>query len=102
MFDGRFWATGKLIIVYDVRADKRLSGWSARGDWQVLDDFRVFAGMSRSPETDLGVTVDTLSRFAGLNADITPVLGVNLAYTRDNREGSYIRNVVSAGLTFRF
>ncbi len=101
-FDGWAWATGKWINSYDVRADKRLTGWSGRGDWQVVDGFRVFAGMSRSPETDLGVTVDTLSRFAGLNVDITPEFGVNLAYTRDNRKGSYIRNVVSAGLTFRF
>ncbi len=102
LFDGRTWLTGRWINTFDIKADKRLKGWSGRADFQVLDNFRVFAGMSKAPETDLGVTVDTLSRFTGLNLELTPRLGFNMSYTRDNRETSYIRNVFSTGFTRRF
>ncbi len=102
LFDGLAWLTGRWINIMDIRAGKRLSGWSGRADWQMVHDLRVFAGMSIAPETDRGATVDTRSRFTGLVVEFTPRFAANVAYTRDNRERSYIRNVFSIGMTFKF
>lgn len=102
LFDGRAWMTGRWINTYDLVPSKRLGGWSLRTDWQVMENLRLFGGMSNSAETDSGVTIETLSKYAGASLDVTQSISLNLAYTRDNRKNSYIRDVFSSGLSLRF
>ena len=102
IFDGQAWLTGRWINTYDLKQSKRHPGWSFRGDWQALDTFRVFGGIASSAETESGTSVVTLSRYAGTSLDVGPDMGLNFAFTRDNRKNSYIRDVFSAGMSFRF
>jgi len=101
-FQDRLWLTANRIGGYDVVSSKWHPGWVGRVDLKVFDRLGLFAGTSDSGESELGSTADTLTRFAGLTADVTPRLGVNLSYTRDNRKFSYIRNVFAAGVTIKF
>ncbi len=102
VLDGRFWLAVKWINAFDREADRRLAGWFARADWQVVPAFRVFAGASEAPETDSGITVDTQSWFGGLTVDATSHIGLNFSLAREDRENSYIRDVYGVGLTLRF
>lgn len=102
LFDGKVWLTGRWINTYDLEPSKRLSGWSFRADWQALETIGLFGGISSSAETDSDTSVVTLARFAGVRLDITPDIGLNFAFTRDNRKNTYIRDVFSSGLSLRF
>ena len=102
LFDGRAWLTGRWINTYDLVSSKRLAGWSFRADWQPMDRLRLFGGISSSAETDSGTSVVTLARFIGAGVDVTPDIRLNVAFTRDNRKDSYIRDVFSSGLSLRF
>lgn len=101
-FGGRFWVAAKWINALDREADRRLTGWYGRADWQVVPAFRIFAGASAAPETESGLTVDTQSWFGGLAIDLTSNLGLNLHLAREDRENSYSRDVYGLGLTLRF
>lgn len=101
--DGRVWLTGRWINSFDVNAgNKRLTGWSARADWQASDRLRLFAGRSNAPETEQGATVDTVSTFGGVVVEMTPLADLSVAYTHDNRQNSYLRDAVSATIGYRF
>ncbi len=102
VLNGRGWLTGRWINSFDIAAGKRLAGWSGRADWYLIDQVRIFAGMAVSPETDSGDTVETTSHFGGINVDVTPQWSANLAYTKDDREESYIRHVLTFGLSHKF
>lgn len=102
LFDGRTWVTARWLNSFDATADKRTAGWSLRGDWQLVDRLRLFAGYADAPEVDRGVTVDTLTRYAGAVVGLTDDVDLTFAYTRDNRKDTYIRDVVSATLGYRF
>ncbi len=102
LFNGRTWLTGRWINTYDLTPSKRLPGWSLRADWQALDSLRLFGGIASAAETESGASVTTLSRYAGAILDVTSGLGLNFAFTRDNRKAAYIRDVFSGGLSLRF
>lgn len=103
LFDGRAWLTGRWLNSFDAGAgNKRAAGWSLRADWQALDRLRIFGGRAEAPETELGVTVETRSSFAGVTFDLTPDVGLTVAYSHDNRKNTYIRDVVSATVGYRF
>jgi hypothetical protein len=68
----------------------------------MLDGLRLFGGRADAPETELGKTVDTLSSFAGVVVGLTSDLDLTLSYTHDNRKNTYIRDVVSATVGYRF
>ncbi|MDH3229534.1 MAG: YaiO family outer membrane beta-barrel protein [Alphaproteobacteria bacterium] len=99
---GRVWLTARWINAFDRDAGSRLAGWYGRADWQAAAPFRLFAGMSDSPETEVGVTVDTRSVFGGLAVDLTPSVRLNADIAREDRENSYIRNVYGVSLTLRY
>jgi YaiO family outer membrane protein len=103
LFEGRAWLTGRWLNSYDAAAgNKRAAGWSLRADWQALDRLRIFGGRADAPETELGATVETRSSFAGVTFDLTPDIGLTVAYSHDNRKNTYIRDTVSATLGYRF
>jgi len=103
LFDGRAWLTGRWLNSFDAEAgNQRATGWSLRADWQALDRLRLFGGRAEAPETELGATVETRSSFAGIAFDLTPDIGLTVAYSHDNRKDTYIRDVVSATVGYRF
>ncbi len=100
---GRIWLTGRWLNTFDAEAgNKRMKGWSLRGDWQMADWMRVFGGWADAPETDRGNTVSTMTSFGGLVIDMTQDSDLTFAYTHDNRKNTYIRDVVSATVGYRF
>ena len=54
------------------------------------------------PETVAAVTVDTQTWFGGVALELTPQATLHIGYTRDDRENSYIRQVVNASISYRF
>jgi len=101
LFDGRVWITGRWLNSFDASA-KRLTGWSARVDAQVLERLRLKVGWSDAPESDAGVSVGTQSLTAGIVVGVTPDVDLRLDFLREDRENSYIKKDVSTGLTIRF
>ncbi len=103
LFDGRVWLTGRWLNSFDAEAgNKRAAGWSLRADWQALDSLRLFAGGAMAPETELGTTVETRSSFGGIVFGLTPDIDLTVSYSHDNRKNTYIRDVVSATVGYRF
>ena len=97
------WHWCRWINSFDVEAgNKRLTGWSARADWQASDRLRLYAGRSNAPETEQGATVDTVSTFGGLVVEMTPLVDLTVAYTHDDRQNSYLRDALSATVGYRF
>lgn len=83
--------------------DDHLVGWSTRIDWQTPSPkLRVFAGISDAPETENIITVDTEARFAGFSYQVMPQVTLHVAYAREDRENSFIRNIVSTALSVKF
>lgn len=103
LFDGRAWLTGRWLNSFDAEAgNKRAAGWSLRADWQALDSLRLFAGGAMAPETELGTTVETRSSFGGIVFGLTRDIDLTVSYSHDNRKNTYIRDVVSATVGYRF
>jgi YaiO family outer membrane protein len=90
------------INIFDENG-KHLNGWSSRMDWQTpLDELRVFGGISNAPETEGLTTVSTEAVFVGTAYQITPQTAVNISYSQEDRDNSFIRHVMSAALLVRF
>lgn len=100
--DGRLWITGKGIRTFDRETGSRMTGWYGRLDWQVATRLRLYAGLSRAPETEGGITTDTKSNFGGLAIGLSPNVNLNVDLAREDRENSYIRTVYGMGLTLKF
>lgn len=99
--DGRFWLTGKLFVTWDEN-DDRQTGYLVRGDAQVADRLRLFAGYADAPETSENVTLTTRTLFGGAVFDLTERLALRLDYAHDDRERSYKRHAFTVGLGVRF
>ncbi len=98
---GRFWATGRLINIFDEEGRHRL-GWLGRGDFQVRPDLRLYAGLADAPDTSEGVVVDTFSLFGGLSWDLSPRVTLRLNAAREDRESGPDRVQLGTGLGLRF
>lgn len=98
---GRFWATGRLINIFDEAGRHRL-GWLGRGDFQVRDDLRLYAGLADAPDTSAGVVVDTFSLFGGLSWDASRRVTLRLSAAREDRESGPDRVQLGTGLGLRF
>lgn len=100
-FDDHWRLRTRMISVAEI--DGRATfGWDARLDGRFHDGWRFFTGLADAPETVAAETVRTFSVFGGLSVDLTDRLSLNVAYTRDDREASYIREAWHAGLGVRF
>lgn len=103
LFDGRAWLTGRWLNSFDAEAEnQRAAGWSLRADWQALDRLRLFGGRAEAPETELGTTIETRSSFAGIVFGLMSDVDLTVSYSHDNRKNTYIRDVVSATVGYRF
>jgi len=103
LFGGRAWLTARWLNSFDAKAEnQRAAGWSLRADWQAYDRLRLFGGRAEAPETELGTTVETRSSFAGVVFGLMPDVDLTVSYSHDNRKNTYIRDVVSATIGYRF
>ena len=96
------WSIAARVIALDPEDSERLYGKDFRLDGTLTDTFRFYAGYADVPETVAAVTVDTQTWFGGVTLDMTPEATLRLGYARDDRENSYIRQVVSASVSYRF
>ncbi|TAH34212.1 MAG: YaiO family outer membrane beta-barrel protein [Alphaproteobacteria bacterium] len=96
------WSIAGRMISVKQRNEERVYGFDLRLDGAVADDWRFYTGYANAPETVAGVTVDTTTYFAGAAIDITQAHTLRLGYTHDDRENSYIRQVLNVSLTYRF
>lgn len=97
-----FQLQAQYIGVIDENNDN-LHGWSTRLDWQTpLKQLRVFGGLADAPETENVQTVYTFSYFFGASFTIVPQVIVHASYARDDRENSFIRNILTTSLSLKF
>jgi YaiO family outer membrane protein len=96
------WSIAARVIALDPEDSGRLYGRDFRLDGTLTDTFRFYAGYADVPETVAAVTVDTQTWFGGVTLDLTPATTLRLGYARDDRENSYIRQVVNASVSYRF
>jgi YaiO family outer membrane protein len=96
------WSIAGRVIALDQEDAKRLYGKDFRVDGTITDTLRFYAGYADVPETVAAVTVDTQTLFGGITMDLTPETTLRIGYARDNRENSYIRQVINASISYRF
>jgi YaiO family outer membrane protein len=90
------------INVIDENND-HLIGWSVRLNWQTSSPkLRVFGGLSDAPETENTITVNTKARFGGFSYQVTPQIAAHASYASEDRDNSFIRNIVSTALSVKF
>ena len=91
----RFWATFRAVTMWDLKNDLFDWGYFIRGDWQLLDNLRLFTGYADAPEpaitagqdrTDVARILRTRTILGGFVYDITSRFAVNLTYSRDHRD----------------
>jgi YaiO family outer membrane protein len=101
LFGGRFWITARWINTVAPDQD-RISGWFLRGDAQVLDRLRLFAGASDAPDTSDGLVLETFSVFGGAVVDVNERVSLRASVTREERRDAYDRTVLSLGMGLKF
>ncbi len=98
---GRVWLTGRWINLFDERGRHR-SGYMMRGDMQVTDPLRLFAGYSDAPDTDEGIVVPVRSVFGGVSYDVSPRTTLRLTVAHEDRATGADRTQFGLGAGFRF
>jgi YaiO family outer membrane protein len=96
------WTLWVRKIVVDADDAGRVYGEDYRLDGTLMEGVRFYAGYADAPETVAGITVDTQTWFGGLAWDVTEEVTLRLGYARDDRENSYIRDVVNVSASYRF
>ncbi len=91
----RFWVTFRAVNMWEFKNDLFDWGYFIRGDWQLLDHLRLYAGYADAPEPSIQAqeSRDNIARIlrtrtilGGLVYDLTPRFGINLTYSRDHRD----------------
>lgn len=83
--------------------DNHLRGAFVRLDWQTpLDALRINVGYADSPETDSGITIDTIGKFAGISYDVNDDVTLYVSFSHEDRKNSYIRKTLSTAVSVRF
>lgn len=111
---GRGWAVSTRASHIRENGGKAITGWMLRGDaltgspalGPLRPDARFTIGIADAPETESFAgatrTVSTFTVFAGTGFDFVGDWGLNLGYARDDREGAWVRHVVSVGVSHVF
>ncbi|ONF97321.1 YaiO family outer membrane beta-barrel protein [Sphingomonas jeddahensis] len=98
---GAAWLTGRWINLFDERGAHR-SGYLVRGDLQVVEPVRVFAGYSDAPDTDEGRVVPVRSVFAGISIDVDSATTLRASIAHEDRATGSDRTQFGLGLGLRF
>jgi YaiO family outer membrane protein len=77
-------------------------GGLIRADYAPKDDWRVFAGFSNGPDTDLGVVTRVTGLFGGLEAPLGPRFSLIGSLSREWRDTAADRTEARLGLKARF
>lgn len=96
------WAFSGKVIAVDEESVSPIYGYELRADNRISDEWRLYAGYADAPESVAGVVVDTVTYYGGASVDVTPFTTLRLSYARDDRENSFIRQVVNASISYRF
>lgn len=96
------WSIAARVIALDPEDSARLYGKDFRLDGTLTDTLRFHVGYADVPETVAAVTVDTQTWFGGIAIDLAPEATLRIGYARDDRENSFIRQVVNASISYRF
>ncbi len=94
------WVLSNNIISVFQSSEEAVFGWSTRLDGPFVSNTGFYVGYADAPETVAAFTVDTKTFFGGISYSFDPAFILNLGYTRDDREASYIRQVYNA--SFRY
>jgi len=89
------------IDVYQL-ATKPVYGEDYRLDGTIDTKTRGYIGYANAPDTENGITVMTRSYFYGIDRDLSPRTTLHISATNENRTASYLREVLDAGLSYRF
>ncbi len=101
LFDGRLDLTARFVNSFDP-ANRHLTGYSVAATVTPVDRLRLRVGYADAPESDAGVVAGTRSLSGGIAFDLTSRLVLRVDYLHDDRAGSYLRQELVAGLSFRF
>jgi len=96
------WALSGKIIAVDEEGVSPIYGYDIRTDNRIAEKWGIYAGYADAPESVAGVVVDTTTYYGGVAVDVTPFTTFRVAYARDDRENSFIRQVVNASISYRF
>ncbi|MES2664141.1 MAG: YaiO family outer membrane beta-barrel protein [Pseudomonadota bacterium] len=94
------WVLSNNIISVFQSSEPAVFGWSTRLDGPLFSKTGFYLGYADAPETVAAVTVDTKTFFSGISYSLDSAFILNLGYTRDDREASYIRQVYN--VSFRY
>lgn len=107
LLDGRVSLEARYVGVWDSEGGF-LDGVKGRVDLILSERLRLFAGGALAPETERDVppadfrTVDTVSAFGGIRWDLLPNVTLDVSFAHDDREDSYERRTLTAGLSAKF
>lgn len=65
---------------------------------RIADDYRVFAGVSDGPDTDLGVVTQVTSLFGGFEVPLGPQFGLTTSLAHEWRDVGFDRTELRLGL----
>lgn len=93
--------TARIIHVMQDGEDAQ-TGFFGSGLLPLTSRLSVRAGYANAPEAVNGIVIDTESIFGGLSYRLSENLELHGTYTRDDREGAYIRDGYNVGLTQKY
>ncbi len=101
LLEGRAWVTLQIIAT-----SSQIAGWSsgyvARGDLQLNDRLRIFAGYGDAPDLSDGEIISSRSLFGGMSIAISDRVSAVLSLTRTGLKGAYWRNEAGLGISVEF
>ncbi len=101
VLNGKGWLTLRSINSF-VDDGQNPKGYLIRGDYFIHDNVRIYAGYAKAPESDRGIVTTTVSYFTGLVVKVNDRVDFHVDYSEHDRESSYIRKEVGAGLSYKF
>jgi len=100
-FDGRLDLTAKMVNSFDPTG-KSSTGFSLAAVITPIDPLHLRAGYANAPEVDTGIVATTRSLSAGVCYDLTQRLTLRVDYLHEDREHSYLRKELTAGISLKF
>ena len=101
LLEGRAWLTLQVIATSSESAGWT-GGYVARGDLQLDDRLRIFAGYGDAPDLSDGKIIPSRSMFGGIAIAITDRVSAVLSLARTELEGAYSRNEAGLGISVEF
>lgn len=101
LIDGKLDLAARFVNSFDPTG-RHLTGYSVAATLIPIDRLRIRGGYANAPEADAGVVAGTRSFSAGAVFDLSARLTLRVDYLREDRSGSYLRQELTAGLSYKF